>query len=107
MMINAGGGMGQRIPIIADQGRGGAIQNNGQRVWIQAVGHGIHHAVLHEGIAPGFVAHHVNLFFGIVFQQQVLEPDLAAQSVPVGVFVAMQNDHIMRLDQGAQRFKHE
>ena len=68
MVVDARGSLSQGVARIADKVWRGGIQQDRQRPGVLCVGYGIHGAVGHKSIAPGLVAHHINLLAGIIIQ---------------------------------------
>ena len=95
VVVDARGGLCQRIAPVADEPRRGRIQDDGHGIAIGFVRHVVHHGIFHKIIPSRAVADHIYLLAGKVFPEKVFQANLAAQRIAVRVGMAVQDDAFM------------
>ena len=76
-----------------------AIEYHGKSVGVGFVGDDVGRAVVHKGEPRGGVADTVDLLVGVVVFQRFGKTDLTADCVAVGVFVTVDDDCFVLLQQ--------
>ena len=87
-----------RIAVIANQLAGRRIQDDRQRAFVGFVRNHVHHRIRHERIAACLVAHGIDGLFGEIRPDDMLQADLAAQCVSIGIRMPVDDDHLMLPD---------
>ena len=106
VVIEAGSLGGSLISLVADECLGRSIENDSQSIAVLIVGNGVALRALNEGVARGHIAHGKHRFFGVIVAQDLLESHLTAEGIAVGIFVAVDDNGVMRFDQLFYLFKH-